>query len=111
MKEKIRTIIDPSAASFITLLRKRGNYRVIQADNAVADGIRETATCMKTGKIKVSASCDNWMKEVQGYVWDDKAGEDRPIKIADHAMDDTRYFCKTMRLATRSTEYRSVLGL
>ena len=108
--ERIRTIIDPSAASFITLLRKRGKYRVIAADNAVADGIRETATCMKTGKIKISPSCKNWIREVQGYVWDDKAGEVKPIKVNDHAQDDTRYFCKTMRLATRSGEYRSILG-
>lgn len=103
LKEKIRTIIDPSAASFIALLRKRGKYRVIPADNAVADGIRETATCMKTGKIKIQRNCKNWMKEVQGYVWDDKAGEDRPIKVDDHAMDDTRYFCKTMRLAVKNS--------
>lgn len=101
LAEKIRTIIDPSAASFITLLRKRGKYRVIPADNDVEDGIRETATCMKTGKVKISMSCKNWLREVQGYVWDDKSGEDKPIKIADHAMDDTRYFVKTMRLATK----------
>lgn len=103
LKEKIRTIIDPSAASFIALLRKRGKYRVVPADNAVADGIRETATCMKTGKIKIQRNCKNWMKEVQGYVWDDKAGDDRPIKVDDHAMDDTRYFCKTMRLAVKNS--------
>lgn len=101
LAEKIRTIIDPSAASFITLLRKRGKYRVIPADNDVADGIRETATCMKTGKVMISSSCKNWLREVQGYVWDDKSGEDKPIKIADHAMDDTRYFVKTMRLANK----------
>lgn len=101
LAEKIRTIIDPSAASFITLLRKRGKYRVIPADNDVEDGIRETATCMKTGKVKISMSCKNWLREVQGYVWDDKSGEDKPIKIADHAMDDTRYFVKTMRLANK----------
>lgn len=101
LDSKIRTIIDPSAASFIALLRKKGRYRVIPADNAVADGIRETATCLKTGKIKISPSCKNWFREVKGYVWDENALEDRPIKIDDHAMDDCRYFCKTMRLAQK----------
>lgn len=110
LKEKIKTIIDPSAASFITLLRKKGKYRVIPADNAVADGIRETATCMKTGKIKISPVCKNWIKEVQGYVWDDKALDDVPVKIADHAMDETRYLCKTMRLATRNNDYIPIIG-
>ena len=98
--QPIRTIIDPSAASFITLLRKRGQrYRVIPADNAVADGIRETATALKKGLLKISAECVNWKKEAQGYVWDDSATEDKPIKIDDHAMDETRYFVKTMRIA------------
>jgi PBSX family phage terminase large subunit len=95
----IRTIIDPSAASFITLLRKRGKYKVIPADNAVADGIRETATALKKGLLKISPDCASWKKEAQGYVWDDTSGEDKPVKIDDHAMDETRYFVKTMRIA------------
>lgn len=102
---KLRVIIDPSAASFIALLRKRGKYRVVPADNAVADGIRETATAMQTGKIKVSPGCKNWIKEVQGYVWDDKAGDDRPVKVNDHTMDDTRYFVKTMGISKPKTVY------
>lgn len=102
---KLRVVIDPSAASFIALLRKRGKYRVVPADNAVVDGIRETATAMQTGKIKVAPGCKNWLKEVQGYVWDDKAGDDRPVKVNDHAMDDTRYFVKTMGVAKPKTVY------
>ena len=103
--ERIKTIIDPSAASFIALLKKRGTYRVIKADNDVLDGIRETATCLKNGYIKISPDCKNWIKEVQGYVWDDTSDDDRPVKIDDHAMDDTRYMCKTMRLAIPKTPY------
>ena len=105
---KLRVIIDPSAASFIALLRKRGKYHVIPADNAVADGIRETATAMKLGKIKISPACENWKKEVQGYVWDDTAGDDRPIKVNDHAMDDMRYFVKTMGVAKAKSQYKSI---
>ena len=103
--DRIRTIIDPSAASFITLLKKRGKYRVVKADNDVADGIRETATAMKKGLIKISPKCKNWIKEVQGYVWDDKATDDRPVKEADHAMDDSRYFCKTMKISIPRAQY------
>lgn len=107
----IQTIIDPSAASFIALLRKRnGRYKVIPANNAVADGIRETATAMQTGKIKFSAALKNWRKEVEGYVWDEKAGdEDRPIKENDHAQDAVRYFCKTKHVAVEKRSYQSIL--
>ena len=106
--ESIRTIIDPSAASFITLIRKRNWCKVVPAKNEVADGIRETASAMQLGRIKVSANCKDWIKEVQGYVWDDKADEDKPIKIDDHAMDDTRYFVRTMRIAQHKSEYHSI---
>lgn len=102
---KLRTVIDPSAASFIALLRKRGKYRVVPADNAVADGIRETATCMQTGKIKINPKCTNIIHELQGYVWDDTSSEDRPVKENDHAMDAMRYWCKTMQLAKIRREY------
>lgn len=95
---KLRTIIDPSAASFITLLRKKGRYKVIPADNAVNDGIRETATALKTGKIKIYPCCRNWRKEAGAYAWDESQATDKPIKINDHAMDDTRYFVKTMHI-------------
>ena len=102
---KLRTIIDPSAASFIALLRKRKKYHVIPADNAVLDGIRETATCMQTGKIKISPRCKNWKKEVQGYVWDEDAAEDRPVKVADHLQDSVRYFVKTMQIVKPKNKY------
>lgn len=103
--DKLRTIIDPSAASFIALLRKRGKYRVVPADNAVLDGIRETATSMRTGKIKIASCCKNLIKEAQGYVWDDSAKEDKPMKVNDHAMDAMRYFVKTMNISKPRSTY------
>lgn len=96
---KLKTIIDPSAASFIALLRKRGKYHVVPADNDVMDGIRETATCLQVGKIKIAPNCKCWVQEAQGYVWDEKAADDKPVKVNDHSMDQMRYFCKTMRIA------------
>lgn len=107
----LETIIDPSAASFITLLRKRkGKYRVTKANNNVDDGIRETAVALKSGKIKISKHMENWKKEVGGYVWDPKAPEDKPIKIDDHLMDATRYFVKTKRILNTLEEYHSPFG-
>lgn len=108
---KLPTIIDPSAASFIALLRKRGKYKVLPADNAVADGIRETATAMQTGKIKIVPTLTNWRKEAEGYVWDEKAGEDKPVKVNDHLMDSTRYFVKTKRITAVKQKYTPIWGL
>lgn len=106
---KIRAVIaDPSAASFITELEKRG-YAVIHADNDVADGIRVVASLLNTGKILFSRSCLNTIKEFASYIWDEKAaqrGEDKPVKDHDHAMDAVRYFCYTI-LDKRTARIRS----
>ena len=107
---KLKTIVDPSAASFITELRKRGTFRVVPADNAVLDGIRETATAMQLGKIKINPELKFFVTELQGYVWDNSAAEDRPVKIKDHACDSCRYFVKTMRIAVkREQKYYSII--
>ena len=104
--QTLTVIIDPSAASFIALLRKRNHrYKVKPADNAVLDGIRETATAMQTGKIKVSPALKAWRREVEGYVWDESETDDRPVKVNDHAMDAMRYFVKTMRVAREKKDY------
>lgn len=96
---KIRAVIaDPSAASFIAELRKRG-YKVIKAKNDVADGIRMVGTMLNQGRINFSDSCVNTVKEFGSYIWDEKAaarGEDKPIKEHDHAMDAVRYFVYTI---------------
>lgn len=101
---KIRTIIDPSAASFIALLQKKPWCKVQKADNNVKDGIRETAVSMQMGLIKILRSCTEWVSEAGGYVWDDSTTDEKPVKVADHAMDDTRYFCKTMRIAAKNRQ-------
>ncbi|MFD1411711.1 PBSX family phage terminase large subunit [Lapidilactobacillus gannanensis] len=93
-KLKPTLIVDPSAASFITLLRARG-YKVIKANNDVIDGIRATQTAMNTGKIKFSSTLKHLFAEFSSYIWDAKAeerGEDKPVKEHDHTMDAMRYF-------------------
>lgn len=88
-------IIDPSAASFITAIHKRG-FSVRKANNDVLDGIRRTAVMLKNGNIKIHRSCANSIAEFGLYRWDDKSTEDRVIKENDHAMDEIRYFCNTV---------------
>ena len=88
-------IVDPSAASFITALRKRG-YSVRKANNDVLDGIRRTAVYLKNGNIKIHRSCVDAIAEFGLYRWDDKATADTVIKENDHAMDEIRYFCNTI---------------
>ena len=91
-------IIDPSAASFIAELKKRG-YRIKKAKNDVLDGIRFVATLLNQEKIAFSTECKNTIQEFTSYIWDAKAsqkGEDKPIKQHDHAMDAVRYFCYTI---------------
>ena len=102
---KLLTVIDPSAASFIAALQKR-RYKIMKADNAVADGIRDTATAMQSGLIRISDGCVSLIRELQGYVWDEKAGDDTPLKINDHACDALRYFVKTMRIAEKGRARR-----
>ena len=99
--QKLKTIVDPSAASFITLLKKNRHFAVMPADNAVSDGIRETATAMQRGDIKINPSIKEWVKEAEGYVWDEKRDDDAPVKIDDHYMDATRYFVKTMHIVSK----------
>ncbi len=88
-------IIDPSAASFITAIHKRG-FATRKANNDVLDGIRRTAVYLKNGNIKIHRSCADSIAEFGLYRWDEKATEDRVIKENDHAMDEIRYFCNTI---------------
>ena len=105
LNRPIGVIIDPSAASFITLLRRKPHYKVYPADNAVVDGIRETASAMHRGLIKISPRMKNWQKEISGYVWNDNAIEDVPVKEDDHLMDAMRYFVKTKKIVKKTERY------
>jgi PBSX family phage terminase large subunit len=89
-------IVDPSAASFITLIRRKGRYSVVHARNDVLDGIRETARALSTGRVAICDCCKAAIVEFGAYRWDEKASEDKPIKENDHAMDDMRYFVYTI---------------
>jgi len=89
-------IVDPSAASFIEVLRRHG-WRVQKASNDVLSGIRLTSDCLKAGKIVICEGCEDCLRELEEYVWDlTSANKDKVRKEHDHAMDDMRYFVSTV---------------
>lgn len=89
-------IVDPSAASFIEVLRRRG-IRVRKAENEVISGIRLTADLLKKGKLVICNGCDDLIREMDEYVWNlDSPSKDRVKKEHDHAMDEMRYFVATV---------------
>lgn len=112
--KKIEAIVDPSAASFIAELRKRKKFKILQADNDVLDGIRETNSCIKKGYIKfLESGCKDVKQEFGTYVWDEKQQEtEKPVKVNDHAMDSCRYFVKTKMILAKAEkqQYRSPFG-
>ena len=90
-REIQRVIVDPSAASFMETLRRRG-FRVVKADNDVADGIRVTADLLRAGRVVICGDCQDCLREIAQYCWERRGERDAPRKKDDHAMDDLRYF-------------------
>lgn len=89
-----KIIVDPSAASFIEVIRRHGDYRVIPAKNNVLDGIRRVSTALKQGSIRICKNCTDCIREFGLYRWE-SGGKDTPLKENDHSMDDVRYFVST----------------
>ncbi len=89
-------IIDPSAASFIETVRRHGEYRVIKADNDVLRGINRVCQALKNNEICISPDCTDTLREFSIYRWDNSIKQDAPKKENDHAMDDIRYFVRTV---------------
>ena len=92
--EKI--IIDPSAASMIALIRKRGRFSVRRARNAVLPGIRLVGSLLQQGRLLIGKDCCHAIREFGLYCWEDDEAKDVPKKEHDHAMDDIRYFCMSV---------------
>lgn len=100
-------VVDPSAASFIEALRRRGGFKVRHADNDVLNGIRTTSDFLRDGRIKIHAGCKDAIREFGLYRWDEKAESDRVVKENDHTMDEIRYMVMTV-LKKHFKEHRFV---
>lgn len=89
-------IVDPSAASFIEVIRRHGRFTVKKAVNDVIPGILTTARMLQDDTVKIHRCCKNAIREFGLYRWDETKTVDTPVKENDHAMDDIRYFCQTI---------------
>ena len=93
----IRAVVaDPSAASFLETIRRKGRFPVIPAKNEVLDGIRRVSSALQEGRIRISSHCADSIREFGLYAWEENTALDRPKKEHDHAMDDIRYFVSTI---------------
>ncbi|MDD5952718.1 MAG: PBSX family phage terminase large subunit [Oscillospiraceae bacterium] len=90
-----RVIVDPSAASFMAVIRQHGEFTPVPARNDVLDGIRLVSVALKQGRIKICDTCIDSIREFGLYRWRDDLSRDTPVKENDHAMDDIRYFVTT----------------
>ena len=88
-------VVDPSAASFLEVLRRAG-WPVVKARNEVLGGIRLTADLLRQRRLVICENCQAAIREFALYRWEDGGGEDRVRKEHDHAMDDIRYFAATV---------------
>lgn len=105
-------IIDPSAASFIALVKRKGKFKVIPAKNDVVNGINFTASCLENNKIMINDCCKDIIREFSLYCWNEKSADDRPVKENDHALDDMRYFCYTVLNQSKANVFdRHKLGI
>ena len=97
-------VLDPSAASFKVAARRKG-FRIIDADNDVANGIHLMSQLLQNNRLRFNcARCKPAFDEFASYVWDAKAAErgvEVPVKKWDHVMDSCRYWIMTIVKALR----------
>lgn len=95
----IGIVIDPSASAMKATIHKYGQFRTIDGNNDVLNGIQEVIKYYNAGYLLIHESCEETIKENESYSWSDKPtadGKDQVIKENDHHMDYIRYFIYTI---------------
>lgn len=104
--------IDPSALAMKLELQRKGMH-VVEANNDVLNGIEMMTSQMAKGNLYVCKECINLIREIEGYVWNDKKsmqGEDEPVKKADHAVDALRYCIATHKVSSYNPYSHNVVN-
>lgn len=96
-KREIEGIIcDPAASEFIVTVQRHNHFSIIKANNSVVEGIRFVQQLFKNNCLLISEKCENLIRELGIYSWNEKATKDEVIKESDHACDAMRYFAYTI---------------
>jgi len=93
---------DPSSPEAIRAFQERGipMYTGSQKINAVNDGIYRVRSFMGSDNLAIDPRCKNLIEENMSYAVNDRAIDEKPLKIADHACDAERYLISGIVLAT-----------
>ena len=70
--------------------------------NSVEAGILRVWTLLSTGKLKVFSNCTNLLRELRGYIRDEKG---RIVKVNDHTCDCLKYLCLSGGDVKRAEHY------
>lgn len=70
-----RVVVDPSAASFIEVIRRHKRFNAVPAENNVVNGIRLVSQALKDGRIKICSTCKDARREFALYRWDTKTAQ------------------------------------
>lgn len=93
-----QTILPPECASFSAELTRRGIWHM-EADNAVADGIKTVSSVLSRRKARFHRRrCVHTIQQMPAYAWDTKKanrGIEEPIKQLDDGPDCVRYGIQT----------------
>lgn len=87
-------LVDPSAASFIQCIRRRGRFSVLPAENSVLNGIRLVSSALSQRLFLFHSSCKRSIEEFSLYRWNLNSSREEPLQVHDHAMDEIRYFAQ-----------------
>lgn len=88
----------PIASTFNVYLKSKVKFSMRNNDNSVVEGIRDVASALSTGKIKINDCCTGTIKQFNEYLWNPKSANDEPIKENDDFMDCLRYFVRTAKI-------------
>ena len=80
---------DPAA---IRELKSYG-HSARKAQKHIIAGVQLVNAMIASGRVFISAACENLILEGQAYCYSDKDAKEVPIKEFDHAMDALRYLC------------------
>lgn len=101
----IHCLIDSAALqknlnSSKSVVEQFAEYKIIantKVNKNIFDGIREVKNYIKDGagrsRLFIFKNCVNLIRELKSYSW----GDDKPIKVNDHSMDELRYYIMSIK--------------